>query len=82
MGTTFEDLDNPKTFLPGVAAKRVTISSACRRNRTDLGAQLEAISQIDEELGRLLASWPVEKGATFHLVLTVDRQGRGPDTLG
>ncbi len=74
---TFDELDSPKTFLPGVKAKHAIISTACREGRGDEGAAFHAIAQLSDELFALMDAWPCEKGATFHLVLTVDRNGRG-----
>ena len=74
---TFDELDSPKTFLPGVKAKHVMISTACREGRGDNGAAVEATAVLHAELIELLKRWPREKGASFHLVLTVDRTGRG-----
>jgi hypothetical protein len=75
--TTWDDLESPKTFLPGVKAKHAIISSVCRANRGDAGAADEAVDRLRVELGRLMEAWDPERGATFHLVLTVDRAGRG-----
>ena len=72
----FEDMKSPKTFLPGIKAKHAVISTSCREGRGDSGARKEAVQRIDDELRVLLRRWPKEKGATFHLVLTVDREGR------
>lgn len=77
MSISFEDLEGPKTFLPGVKAKHAIISTACRENRGDEGAALEAVGRITDELFALMDNWPKERGAAFHLVLTVDRAGRG-----
>ena len=74
---TFDDLESPKTFLPGVKAKHAIISTACREGRGDAGAAEHGIAELHRKLTELLERWPAEKGATFHLVLTVDRAGRG-----
>ena len=77
---TFDDLEPPKTFLPGVKAKHAVISTACREGRGDDGARREAIARIEAELAALLDAWPKDKGATFHVVVLVDRKGRsGPE---
>ena len=77
MSSGFDDLENPKTFLPGVKAKHAIISTACREAKGDYGAAMEAIGHLEDEMLYLLQNWPAESGATFHLVLTVDRKGRG-----
>lgn len=74
---TFDDLESPKTFLPGVKAKHAIVSTACRDQRGDGNAAYVAVKRIEDELLVLLKAWPKEKNATFHLVLTVDRKGRG-----
>lgn len=74
MAQTWDDLASPKTFLPGVAAKKVRISAACRSTHGDDGARAIAVDQIDAELKALLAAR--KDPATFHLVLTVDTAGR------
>jgi hypothetical protein len=73
---TFDELESPKAFLPGVKARHVVISTACREAHGDVGACEVAMRQVRGELSRLLASWSRNKGATFHLMLTVDRAGR------
>ena len=77
MSVSFDNLESPKTFLPGVKAKHVIISTACREGRGDVEVAVQALNTIEEELCTLLRNWPKEKGATFHLILTVDRKGRG-----
>ena len=74
---TFDELASPKTFLPGVKAKHAIISPACREGRGDAGAAEAAIGELHRELTELLGNWPADRGATFHLVLTVDKGGRG-----
>lgn len=74
---TYDDLESPKTFLPGLKAKHAIISTACREGRGDSGAAEVAIGCIHRELTTLLENWPKEKGASFHVVVTVDRNGRG-----
>jgi hypothetical protein len=76
MAKTFNDMESPKTFVPGVKAKHAVISTACREGRGDAGAADEALARLRSELEALLESWPRERGATFHLLLTVDRNGR------
>ena len=76
MTISFDELDSPKTFLPGVKAKHAIISTACRHGRGDLLAASAALESISEELLLLLDNWSMEKNATFHLVLTVDSKGR------
>ncbi|KKN16083.1 hypothetical protein LCGC14_0979380, partial [marine sediment metagenome] len=36
-----------------------------------------AIGRAHRELTQLLELWPVGQGATFHVLVTVDRKGRG-----
>lgn len=71
------DLESPKTFTAGVKAKHVIVSTACRKMRGDHNAAHVAAKRIEDELLVLLANWPQEKNATFHLILTVDSKGRG-----
>ncbi len=73
---TFDDMEHPKTFLPGIKAIQTVITPACRKMRTDEGAAEEAIKRVKEELLLCLEGWPEDAEATFHIILTVDRLGR------
>ena len=64
------------TPVPGIAAETTVISSACRRGHGDEGAIDEALSRIRKAMIDTIPRWPLDKGATFFVSLTVDREGR------
>lgn len=73
----FSELTFPKTYLPGLKSEHAIISSACREEHGDAKAAEIAIGRAHRELTQLLELWPVGQGATFHVLVTVDRKGRG-----
>lgn len=64
------------TPLPGLAAITAVISNACREGRGDEGAVDEALARVRKVMLDTLPRWDAEKGATFFLCFTVDRDGR------
>ena len=60
------------TTVPGLLAKHVYVTDACRENRTDMGALNEALDRIDEEFHELLKNWPQGHGHRFHVMLSVE----------
>ena len=59
-------------------AKHCIITDECRQNRGDIGAAVEAIERVQDELKILLQNWPVGNGTTFHLKLEVERAQQEP----
>lgn len=59
--------------VPGVSAKHAIITDICRENRSDAGAFEEAIARLRSEYEALCQGWPVNNGAKFHVVLTLER---------
>lgn len=64
------------TKVPGLAARVACISSECRRGRGDVGAVDEALARVRESMMDTVGRWPLERGATFFVAFTVDREGR------
>jgi hypothetical protein len=62
-----------QTSIPGTCAKHAIISDDCRIGRTEVGAFNEAVARLFEEYGYLCQAWPIQSGAKFHLVLTVEK---------
>ena len=62
------------TEIPGTCAKHAIITPACRTNKGDEAAAIEATERISDELFECLKGYPVD-GAKFHVVLTVERLG-------
>jgi hypothetical protein len=65
-----------ETKVPGISALTAVISTACREGRGDAGAIDEALARIREKMLATIPLWPREKGATFFVSFTVDREGR------
>ena len=65
-----------ETKLPGIPARVAVISTECRINRGDQGAIDEALARVRSMMEQTVKLWPLEKGATFFLAFTVDREGR------
>ena len=64
------------TPVPGLMAQTVVISNACRKLRGDEGAIDVALARVRKVMTATLPRWPAEKGATFFVCFTVDRDGR------
>lgn len=64
--------------VPGIKAAHAIISTACREGRGDVGAYDEAAARLRSEYEKLLKHWPREKGAKFHIALTVEYQCDDP----
>lgn len=64
------------TPVPGLSALTAVISNTCRENRGDEGAIDEALARARAVMVDTLSRWPRNKGATFFLTFTVDREGR------
>ncbi len=58
--------------VPGIKAAHAIISTNCRAMRGDIGAYDEAVLRLRSDYEKLLSHWPREKGAKFHVVLTVE----------
>lgn len=72
-------MKTPSTKLPGLKSFHAVITPACRRGRGDQGAINETLTRLAADLVELLGNWPEDREATFHIVTTVDREGRGGD---
>lgn len=58
--------------IPGIKAIHCVISDACRQNRTEAGAAMEAWNRLYSELHELFRIHEVGKDVKFHLVLSVE----------
>ena len=61
------------THVPGLCAVHAVVTDDCRRNRGDEGAADEALARADRALRSALRGWDRDRGATFHVVVTVER---------
>lgn len=66
------------TKIPGQCALHAVITPACREGRGDHGAIAEALARIRREMVATLPNWPIDSGAQFHLVFTVERKKVNP----
>lgn len=60
------------SVLPGIKARHMIVSDACREGKGDQEALDEALKLLGQEYSALLRCWPVGKNARFHFVLTVE----------
>jgi len=67
-----------ETKVPGIKAAHAVITENCRVVQGgDVEAFDEASRRLRGEYEQLLDAWPQGKGASFHLVLTVDYPTKG-----
>ena len=59
---------------PGVRVVSICVSPDCRR-RGDMVAATDAAEHARKALLDVMGKWPSDKGATFFLTVTVDRDG-------
>lgn len=59
--------------IPGITAVHAIISDNCRKGRTDDGAFEEAVRRMKTEYDAIMKGWPIGKGTTIHMALTVER---------
>ena len=64
------------TPVPGLSAFDAVISNTCRQGRGDEGAIDEALARLRAAMVDTIGRWPQDKGATFFVTFTVDRDGR------
>jgi len=64
-----------KTIIEGMQVTNVAITKTCRANRTTKGAFHEAVEIIRKRYLET-ADLDVNKGATFNLTLTLNRDGK------
>jgi hypothetical protein len=66
------------TTIPGSSAAHCVITEMCRENRGQTGAFDEAAYRLREQYEAIAAGWPIGKGATIHLLLTIERPESRP----